>query len=136
MYESLRDAINSKDSLARHLGITVEEMRKGYAKAILPHSESVCNGFGNLHGGASFTLADMAFAGVALADNIATVNISSSISFTAAGKQGPYTAIAKLISESRKLCTIEVLITDSEDNLIAVFTGTGYRMGKPYLDEA
>ena len=129
MYENIRTFINERDALARHLGIVVEEITTGRARASMPLADYNRNGLGNLHGGASFVLADIVFAGLALAEGMATVNIASSISFTAAGTCGPITAEARLISESRKLCTIEVRITDGSGTLVALFTGTGYKMG-------
>ncbi len=134
MFEELRATINARDAFARFLGITVDEISAGYARASMPQDARLCNGLGNLHGGACFTLADMAFSAVAMSGGITTVNISSCINFAHAGKKGPFTAIGKLITESRKLCTIEVTITDGEGGLTAVFTGTGYRFGTPFLD--
>jgi uncharacterized domain 1 len=134
MFDQLRKTIVDRDPFARYLGITIESIEEGYAKAVMPHKPELCNGLGNLHGGASFTLADMAFAGVAMSGNIVTVNCTSTICYTASGKEGPYTAIGRLVSESRRLCTIEVVVTDKNGTLIGMLTGTGYRKGVSYLD--
>lgn len=133
MFEQLRTVLIERDAFAQYLGITIETIENGYARAVMPHRPELCNGMGSLHGGASFTLADMAFAGVAMSGNITTVNCTSSISYTAPGKEGPYTAEGRLLSESRKLCTIEVTVTDKEGTLIALLTGTGYRKTTPFL---
>jgi uncharacterized domain 1 len=135
MFDQLRTTLVERDQFARYLGITIESIEEGYAKAVMPHKPELCNGLGNLHGGATFTLADMAFAGVAMSGNIVTVNSTSTISYTAPGKEGPYTAVGRLVSESRRLCTIEVVLTDKNGTLIGLFMGTGYRKGTPYLNE-
>ena len=135
MFEKIRKTINTSDAFIQHLGITVDEIRHGYARASMPEAPHLCNGLGNLHGGASFTLADIAFAAVALSSGLVTVNIASSVNYVNAGKIGPYTAEAKIVSESRKLCTVEVLVTDGQGTPITVVMATGYRNDKRLVDE-
>lgn len=132
MFEKLRDELNNRDAFAKFLGIRVEEIAPGYSRARMDYSPQLTNSFANLHGGASFSLADMAFAAVAISSGVASVNISSSITFINSGKEGPFIAEGRLISQSRKLCTIEVTITDAQDTVIAKMLGTGYKMGKAF----
>jgi acyl-CoA thioesterase len=134
MFEKIRQAINERDAFVHYLGIRVEEVREGYARVTMPFEPHLCNGLQKLHGGASFTIADMAFAGAAMSDGFTTVNAVSTISFTAAGTAGPITAEGRVIAKSKKLCTVEVRVTDGTGTLVALLNCTGYRMSKPFVE--
>jgi acyl-coenzyme A thioesterase PaaI-like protein len=75
----------------------------------------------------------MAFAAAAMSDGITTVNAVSTIHFLAAGTAGPITAEGRVIAKSRKLCTVEVRVTDGAGVLAALLTCTGYRMSGPFV---
>ena len=129
MYEDIRTRINSSDALARHLGIEVQTISDGYAKAAMPLADHTCNSLGKLHGAAIFAVADVVFAAIGMAKGFATVSISSAINYIAAGTTGPIVAEARLVGESRKLYTVETSVTDGAGTRIALFTGTGYKLG-------
>ena len=129
MHEDIRTWINNHDALARHLGIEITTISDGYAKATLPMAGHNCNGLGILHGAAIFALADVVFSAAAMSKGSTTVSIAASINFIAPGTTGPFAAEARLMGESRKLCTIEVDVTDGTETLIARFTGTSYKIG-------
>ena len=89
-------------------------------------AEGVRNAMGNVHGGAIFTLADQAFALAANSCGDPQVGIQSSISYIKAAK-GDLTAKASKVGETRNTSIYEVKVFDGE-TLVALFTGTGYRL--------
>ena len=54
--------IREKDTFAHKLGIEILEAEKGRSKVSMPLGEGTANALGNVHGGAIFSLADMALA--------------------------------------------------------------------------
>ena len=56
------DFMYPRDHNAHAMGITITEIRPGYAKARMVVRKEMLNGHGSLHGGNSFALADTAFA--------------------------------------------------------------------------
>ena len=94
-----------KDRFAAHNDITLLEIRPGYAKAELIISDKHLNGVNITHGGAIFTLADLAFA----------------------TNQGTLTAEAREVALNPKLATYQVEVRDESNELIALFQGTVYR---------
>jgi acyl-CoA thioesterase len=50
------------DVASRHLGMTLEEVRAGYARVRMTVTDAMLQGHGTAHGGYVFTLADSAFA--------------------------------------------------------------------------
>ncbi len=59
--EHISTAVDN-DRFAEHTGIELVEVSKGYARAEMKVEEKHLNGLGLAHGGAIFTLADLAFA--------------------------------------------------------------------------
>lgn len=115
------------DKLAKLLGIAILECRTGYSKAIMPHDKRLLNAAGILHGGAIFSLADIALAFAANSSEETALTISASISFFKAGQDGPFMAEAREISASSKLGHYEVTVYDVHNDLIAKLSGTAYK---------
>ena len=85
------------------------------------------NAVGFAHGGAIFALADQAFA---IATNLGEemqVAISANISYIKPGK-GTLEAVAKKVSETRRTSIVEVKVYGGGE-LVAIFQGTGYKLG-------
>jgi acyl-CoA thioesterase len=85
------------------------------------------NGVGLVHGGALFTLADFAFAAAANSHEEVAVAINASISYLKGVKAGTLYAEAEEISNSRKISTYSIRVTDSSGQLIALFQGMAYK---------
>ena len=115
------------DKLGRHLGIDILEVGEGFAKVRMEIRESHLNGVGTVHGGAVFTLADVAFAAASNSHGTVAVAINVSISFLKAASQGALYAEAKEVSRNPKLANYDVRVTNEEKELIAVFQGLAYR---------
>ena len=118
---------------SKNIGIELLEVHYGFAKAKLKITEFHLNQAGVAHGGAIFTLADFAFAVASNSFGKVSLAINTSISFIHAGKLGDeLVAEAKLIDESNRLGTYEVVITNGEKK-IAFFTGTVYKTKKDVI---
>jgi acyl-CoA thioesterase len=85
------------------------------------------NGGGVCQGGALFTLADLAFAAAANSHARLTFSISSVIHIFKSEKSGFLYAEAREVYNHSRLSNCEVNVTNEQGELIATFTGTGYR---------
>jgi len=115
------------DRFAKHSGIEVLEVSEGKAKAKMEIGEKHLNGLGLVHGGAIFTLADLAFAVASNSHGTAALAINVSIAYLKATTKGTLFAEAEEVSRNPKLATYAVRITNKDDELIALFQGTVYR---------
>ena len=76
------------DPLARHLGITLEQVRPGYARASMTVGPELLNTVGTAHGGATMALLDVVHA--AVSNSHGTVAIAQDVhtEFLTAGRPG------------------------------------------------
>ena len=92
------------------------------------------NGVGTVHGGALFTLADLAFAVACNAHGTVAVAVNVSISYLKAVTEGALLAEATEESKNRRLGLYTVRVTDASGDLVALFEGMAYRKGTPLSD--
>ena len=118
------------DSFALFAGIELLEVKKGYAKARMEIKPMHLNGGGVCQGGAIFTLADLAFAAATNSHAKMTLSITSTVNFFKAESKGFLYAEAKEVFDHKRLSNCEVCITNEGGELVATFTGTGYRREK------
>lgn len=120
------------DNLLRHLNMTLEEARKDYAKVSMPLTEHHRNGMGVAHGGAIFSLADVAFGAAANTQaRHVVVSLNTSIEFLRPGKDGPLTAEAKMVRSGQHIMSYDVEIRDASGELIAKAMCTGFQTDIP-----
>ncbi|MFP4629832.1 MAG: PaaI family thioesterase [Desulfohalobiaceae bacterium] len=124
---NMQDFFNTHDQLARHLGIRVLQASQGQALAQMEIRPEHKNGLDMVHGGAIFTLADLAFAAASNSRGRAAVAINSHISFLKPVYNGLLRAEAREVSLSHKLASYTVHIYDQEGETCAVFQGMVYR---------
>lgn len=116
------------DTFAEHLGIELLEVSKGRAKAKMEIKDHHLNGINIAHGGAIFSLADLAFAVASNSHKTIALAINASISFLkAVSSGGILIAEAKEVSINPKLATYDIRVTNENNELIALFQGTVYR---------
>jgi len=132
----LLDFFRKKDLFAASLGIELETMADGYAKASLELTPEHTNGLGIAHGGALFSLADLAFAAASNSHGTAAVAINATISYVKAVSQGMLVAEAREVSRSSRLATYTVEVLDEGGSPCAIFQGTVYRKKEPLLPQA
>ncbi|MBQ7738215.1 MAG: hotdog fold thioesterase [Desulfovibrionaceae bacterium] len=119
--------VAEKDHLIRLMQMTIEEVRPGYAKVSMPLTDPVKNGMGYAHGGAIFSIADIAF-GAAANDNSENfvVTLSTNIEFLRPASQGPLVAIAEVVRQGKHIQSYGVNVFDGSGKQVARTMATGY----------
>lgn len=98
----------------------------------MPVRRELCNGFGILHGGMSFLLADSAMAFASNADDGTALASSASIEWLAPVAEGRVvTAVAEQRWTNGRSAIWDVTITDDTGITVAVFRGTTRRVVPP-----
>jgi acyl-CoA thioesterase len=111
-------------------GITIEEVRAGYARLSMRIRADMLNGHNIVHGGMVFSLADTAFAYVCNGRNEKTVAAQASIVFLGSAQEGEL-----LIAEGEETATAgrggvtRVSVRTGEGRAIAEFTGYSRTIG-------
>lgn len=119
------------DRFAKENGIRVLEVRPGFARTEMTVESRHLNAVGILHGGALFTLADLAFAAASNSHGVAAVACQADVTWFKAVESGRLTATAEEIHRTRKLSTCLVRVEDEQGTLVALFKGVAYIKGSP-----
>lgn len=125
--QAIRDFFNRADAFAAHNGMTIVEVREGYARAEMTLQSFHMNGANTVHGGALFTLADFAFAAASNSHGQLALSINSSISIFKGARAGKLVAEAREVSHAPKLAGFAVEVRDESGELLASFSGMVYR---------
>jgi len=119
------------DLFSQWLGIEVLETSEGYSKIKMTVRKEMINGFGIVHGGVAFSLADSAFAFACNNRNNLSVALDTSINFIKpVHVEDVLTAEAKEIHNGRSTGLYHITITNQNDHMVALFKGTCFRTGK------
>jgi acyl-CoA thioesterase len=122
--------VSERINFATTLGIQWEESPcDGCGVVTMPLEEKHQNKFKTAHGGAIFTLADMAFAAACRSLGISAVTSQSSISYLAPGVVSPLRAEATPVKIGRHLAIFDVLVSDGSGRAVAKAVITGYIQG-------
>lgn len=99
--------------------LRVVTVREGYAEVLLPASPNILNPLGNVHGGAIYTLCDVAAGTAAASRGLVAVTLSANINYLRPGHAGePLTAATREIKHGRQTAVYEVEVHQG-DRLIA-----------------
>ncbi|MCY4154292.1 MAG: hydroxyphenylacetyl-CoA thioesterase PaaI, partial [Gammaproteobacteria bacterium] len=122
-------AMYARDVASQTIGITVTEVREGFARLNLTIKPDMLNGHGICHGGYIFTLADTAFACACNSRNEANLAQKCTIEYKRPGKAGDnLTATAEHQSQDGRYGHYQVQVTNQENKLIALFEGQSCRV--------
>ena len=128
------DHMMEHDLFSQWLGIEVLEIKTGYSRLRMKVREEMINGFGIVHGGIAFSLADSAFAFACNNRNNLSVALDTAINFLKPVNVGDVlTAEAKELHNGRSTGLYHIEIKNQNDHLVAMFKGTCYRTGKPLV---
>ena len=122
------------DLFSQWLGISIIEIKEGYSKIKMTVRPEMINGFGIVHGGIAFSLADSAFAFACNNRNILSVALDTSINFLK-----PVHIDDILIAEAielhngRSTGLYHINITNQRNETVAVFKGTCFRTSKSLI---
>lgn len=122
------------DSFSQWMGLEVLEVKEGYSKVMMTIRKEMANGFGIVHGGLAFSLADSAFAFACNNRNNISVALDVTITFTKPVNVGDVlTAEAKENHNGRSIGVYLISITNQDNKQVAIFKGTCFRTGKKLL---
>jgi acyl-CoA thioesterase len=128
------DHMMQHDLFSQWLGIEVLAVKEGYSKIKMTIRAEMINGFGIVHGGVAFSLADSAFAFACNNRNNLSVALDTAINFTKPVHVGDeLTAEAKEIHNGRSTGLYHISISNQKDHVVAFFKGTCFRTGKPLI---
>ena len=128
------DHMMKYDLFSQWLGIEVLNITEGYSKIRMTVREEMINGFGIVHGGIAFSLADSAFAFACNNRNNLSVALDTSINFTKPVHVGDVlTAEAKELHNGKSTGLYHITITNQKDHVVALFKGTCFRTNKSLL---
>lgn len=128
------DHMMAHDRFSQWLGIQVLEIREGFSKVSIVIRPEMINGFGIIHGGVTFSLADSAFAFACNNRNVLSVALDTSINFIKPVHVGDeLTATAKEIHNGQSTGLYHITIMNQHQHVVAEFKGLCYRTGKPLI---
>ena len=123
----MRCNVVAEGTLSSLLGVTVDKAEAdGRGEVSMPLDERHCNVLGNAHGGAIFTLADMAFAAGCRGAGLLCVSAQCSISYLLPGTCGPLRAVGVPVKLGRTLVVYDIMVYDGAGREIAKAVMTGY----------
>lgn len=124
------------DLFSQWLGIEVLEISEGQSRIKMTIRPEMINGFGIIHGGIAFSLADSAFAFACNNRNNLSVALDTSINFIKPVHTGDVlTAEAKELHNGKSTGLYHINIYNQHDHLVAQFKGLCYRTGKKLMGE-
>jgi len=121
----------ANDAFSKWLGIDIVETKAGYCKLKLIVRDEMCNGFGIIHGGITFSLADSALAFASNGHGRLSVALECSISYPNAVKVGDVLiAEATEVSLTNKIGIYNIPVNNQKGEIVGVFKGSVYRTSK------
>ena len=118
------ESMHGTDTCSKWLGMTLEDVRPGYARMRMPVRPEFLNGLGICHGGLIFTLADSTFAFACNSYNIPAVASGCAIEFLKPVNGGDV-----LVAEGQEQIlsgrhgVYDIKVTNSGGEVVAMFRG-------------
>lgn len=126
----------NQDAFSQWLGIELLSVKEGYSLIKMTVRAEMVNGFGIVHGGIAFSLADSAFAFACNSRNNLSVALDTSITFNGAIQIGDVlTAEAEELHNGRSTGLYLVRIKNQAGKSVAFFKGTCFRTNKPLTEK-
>jgi acyl-CoA thioesterase len=132
--EAVKELMLRHDTFSQLLGLEVEEVGPGYCRLHFVVRPDMLNGFGSLHGGATFAAADTAFAFACNSHGRQSVGLTVTIDYLEAGQVGDtITVEAREESLKHKIGVYQVRAINQKGVVLALFKGTAYRTSNEIL---
>jgi acyl-CoA thioesterase len=134
--ERVRDRMYEHDAASRGLGISIDVIAPGYARATMTVRPDMVNGFGLCHGGIITTLADTAFAFACNSYNELTLASGIFIEILNPGHVGD-----RLVAEARevvvngRLGLYDIAVTNQHGKQVAQMRGRSHTMKGKHIVE-
>src|SRR5215217_4570826 len=121
----LAEYFDEKVTFSRHIGSKVEEGEPGRAVCHIEVEDVHHNGNGTLHGGVYASLLDNAMGlSVAALVGLRTATIGLDVHFLGAVREGRITCSTEVVHRTRRIATVEAKVRETDENLVALGTGT------------
>ncbi|HEU4861076.1 MAG TPA: hydroxyphenylacetyl-CoA thioesterase PaaI [Chitinophagaceae bacterium] len=134
IYQEVVDHMMENDFFSQWLGIEVLEIKEGYSRIKMTVRKEMVNGFGIVHGGIPFSLADSAFAFACNNRNNLSVALDTSINFIKPVHVGDIlTAEAIEIHNGRSTGLYHITITNQAEHSVALFKGLCFRTDRKLI---
>jgi len=131
--EQIVEHMMKNDAFSQWLGIEVVDVKAGEVELRMKISPEMLNGFGVVHGGVTFSLADSALAFASGGHGRISLALDVSISYPHPVYSGDIlTARAKELHLGKKIGNYHVAVTNQKDVLVAIFQGTVYRTRREF----
>jgi acyl-CoA thioesterase len=131
LYENILSKLKEMDGVTGGLDIRVTACETGYGKAVMPLDERHKNIMNIAHGGAVFSLADVALTVATLWHGEVCVTLNVNIAFLKPSEIGPLTAEARETHFSGHISHCSAEVRDGEGQIVSLCQGMIYRKKTP-----
>lgn len=131
LHSTVVNHMMENDYFSQWMGVKVIDVKEGYSKIGMTIRKEMVNGFGIVHGGIPFSLADSAFAFACNNRNNLSVALDVTITFTKPVNIGDeLIAEAKEFHNGKSTGVYIITVINQKNEQVALFKGTCYRTGK------
>jgi len=121
-----------QEPFGKKFGITLADLKEGYARVEMRFTSDMENMFGMAHGGAIFSLMDAAFEVASNSHGTMAVALNMNINYLATPSKGAMlTAEAREINKTKRTAAYDIRATDDSGKLLATCQALVYRLEKP-----
>jgi acyl-CoA thioesterase len=125
------------DPLAAHLGIELQEVRPGYARATMTVGPQLLNTVGTAHGGATMALLDVVHSAVSNSHGTVAVAQDFHTEFLSAGRPGDrLVAEGHEVHRSSRTAVYRIDATTTDGRRVATALARVFRLGTPWETSA
>jgi acyl-CoA thioesterase len=133
--DAVAAALFARDACSQTLGVEIVSVSPAACVARMPVRTDMCNGFGIVHGGMTFLLADTAMAFASNADNEVALASSAEIDWLAPVRVGDVlTATAERRWSNGRTTVWDITVTNATAETIAIVRGRTRKVGRPVME--
>lgn len=131
-YQEIVRYRNNRSAYAQKMGIVVQEIRKGYARAVKTIQEDDTNPVGRAHGAVLFALADITCGSAAVSYGEKSVTLNASYNFLRGCAPGDViTAEAREVKHGGTVSVFDVTLADQNGTLVGSATMNFFCLKEP-----
>lgn len=131
-YQKIVAFRNLRSPFVQRMGIEVEDIQEGYARAVKTIREEDTNPLGVAHGAVLFAVADTACGSAAASYGRKSVTLNAAYQFLRSGAVGDrITAEAREVKHGSTISVYDAVVKDQEGRLVGSATMTFYTLDQP-----
>src|SRR5215211_1675751 len=125
------------DPLADRLGITLEQVRPGYARAVMPVGPDLLNSVGTAHGGATMALLDVVHSAVSNSHGTVAVAQDVHTEFLSSGRPGDHLVAEGVeVHRTSRTAVYRIDATTTDGRRVATALARVFRLGTAWETSA